>query len=77
MYSFLRGEMYKAHITVSALARQIGVTEKTLRNKISGETDFTWPEALTVRNIVNPEIGMEELFKKDNEPVALGEAKKC
>lgn len=69
-YSFLRGEMYKSRISIKALAKQIGVSEKTLRNKIEGATDFTWPEALTVRRIVNPHISMEELFKRDSEPVA-------
>lgn len=67
MYSFLRGEMYRVGITISALASQIGVSEKTMRNKISGETPFTWPEALAVRRIVSPEKSMEELFACDDD----------
>lgn len=59
MYSFLRGEMCKAGITITALASQIGVSEKTMRNKISGETPFTWPEALAVRRIVSPSKSKE------------------
>lgn len=67
MYSFLRGEMIKAGISILSLSEKIGVAEKTLRNKLKGETDFTWPEAVAIRNIVRPEMGMEELFKTDRE----------
>ena len=65
MYSFLRGEMIRANITITALAQKIGVTEKTMRNKINGDTDFTWTEALKVRDIVNPSLEMEQLFQTD------------
>lgn len=69
MYSFLRGEMIKANITITSLAQKIGVTEKTMRNKINGDTDFTWTEALKVRDIVNPSLKMEKLFQTD-EPIS-------
>ena len=38
--------MVKSNIPVYKLAQEIGVAEKTLRNKLNGETDFTWQEAL-------------------------------
>ncbi len=67
MYSFLRGEMIRNKISITALAGKIGVTEKTLRNKLGGETDFTWSEALAIRKIVNPDMSMETLFISDEE----------
>ena len=67
MYSFLRGEMLRNHISIVGLAKQIGITEKTLRNKLGGETDFTWSEAQAIRKIVNPEMSMERLFISDAE----------
>lgn len=67
MYSFLRGEMFRTGISISSLSRKIGVSEKTLRNKLKGKTDFTWPEAKVIRKIVNPDMSMEELFRSDNE----------
>ena len=67
MYSFLRGEMYRVGITISSLASQIGISEKSMRNKINGETEFTWPEALAVRRIVSPNKTMEELFASDED----------
>lgn len=65
MYRFLRAEMVKSNIPVYKLAQEIGVAEKTLRNKLNGETDFTWKEALKVRKIVNPEMELEELFQTE------------
>lgn len=67
MYSFLRGEMIKAGISILSLSEKIGVSEKTLRNKLKGETDFTWPEATAIRGIVNPSMTMEELFVTDDQ----------
>ena len=72
MYSHLRGEMFRAKIPVVELAEKIGVTEKTLRNKINGVSDFTWPEACAIRDIVSPEAKMEDLFKTDTEAVNVG-----
>ena len=40
----------------------IGCSEKTARNKINGETDFTYPEAEKVRNSLFPGMRMEYLF---------------
>lgn len=67
MYSFLRGEMIRSGISIVSLAEAIGISEKSMRNKIKGDTDFTWPEAMAIRRIVNPDMTMEELFKTDNE----------
>lgn len=72
MYSFLRGEMIRAGISILALSEIIGVSEKTLRNKLKGETDFTWPEATAIRKIVNPSLSMEDLFRTDGGEPAAG-----
>lgn len=67
MYSFLRGEMYRRNITIKALSEQIGISEKSLRNKLNGDTDFTWSEAQAIRNIIDSGASVESLFKKDCE----------
>ena len=48
--------------TVRDIMRTIGCSEKTARNKINGETDFTYPEAEEVRNRLFPGMRMEYLF---------------
>ncbi|MCQ5254546.1 transcriptional regulator [Bariatricus massiliensis] len=63
MYRVLRGEMVKADITIHELALKIGITERSLRNKINGATAFTWNEVLVIRKIVSPNMQLEELFK--------------
>lgn len=62
MYRVLRGEMVKENITISRLAQEIGVSEKTLRNKINGDTKFTWSEVCAIHTIVNPQMSKDELF---------------
>ncbi len=62
MYRVLKGEMVKANISIRELAFKIGVTERSLRNKINGITAFTWNEVLKIREIVSPSMSLEELF---------------
>lgn len=66
MYQILKKEISKENIKISKLAIRIGVTEKTLRNKLGGKTEFSWPEVLQIRNIVAPQAKLEELFQKDD-----------
>lgn len=63
MYRVLRAEMVKANISVKTLALRIGITERSLRNKINGKTEFLWSEVLKIRKIVSPDMAIEELFK--------------
>lgn len=67
MYKDLRIEMYRASITILALSAELGISEKTLRNKINGTTEFTWPEVVKIRKIVAPGMSLDDLFKKDSD----------
>jgi transcriptional antiterminator len=67
MYRILRAEMVKADISVKDLAIKIDITERSLRNKINGITDFTMTEGRKIRNEVAPGMSLEELFKKQDE----------
>lgn len=70
VHSVLRLAIMKAGITIKKLASDIGVSEKTLRNKLDGVTDFTWPEAQAIRDIVSPGSEIETLFATDEEAVS-------
>lgn len=63
LFRVLRGEMVKANLTIVQLAGEIGISEKSLRNKMNGTTEFTWSEILKIRNIVAPNMPLEELFQ--------------
>lgn len=58
----LKAEMQRNGLTVRDIMVTIGCSEKTARNKINGETDFTYPEAEKVRNSLFPGMRMEYLF---------------
>lgn len=56
MHRLLKAEMVKKNMTITKLASEIGISEKTLRNKINGDTDFTLPEAQAIRRILESEM---------------------
>lgn len=66
MYRTLKAEMVRADISIKQLAIQIGITERSLRNKINGKTEFLWSETLKIRKIVSPSMNLEDLFKSEN-----------
>lgn len=58
----LKAEMQRNGLTVKDIMSTIGCSEKTARNKINGETDFTYPEAEKVRNVLFPGLRMNISF---------------
>lgn len=64
MYQILRGEMVKKGLAISELANLIGINERTLRNKMKGETEFTWTEVCKIHSLVNSDMSKDELFTK-------------
>ena len=61
-YPVLVGEIAKRGVKKATLAKTIGVSDRTLRNKLAGETAFSLPEAATIRNTFFPDMEMEYLF---------------
>lgn len=64
MHRILKAEMVRADITIKQLAMKIGITERSLRNKINGVTEFTLSESIKIKNILSIEMSLEELFEK-------------
>lgn len=50
----LKAKMQRNGLTIRDIMKTIGCSGKTARNKINGETDFTYPEAEKVRNSLFP-----------------------
>lgn len=63
-YPILIGEIAKRGIKKTAIARQLGISERTLYNKLSGIVDFTWPEVLAIKSCFFPDIDPQQLFAK-------------
>lgn len=64
MRDFLEYRMNQENVSRSDLQKLLDVSEKTIRNKISGATDFTWGEVIKIRNTFFPDDDFEELFKQ-------------
>ncbi|MEG2769327.1 MAG: hypothetical protein RR902_00750 [Oscillospiraceae bacterium] len=63
MYQNLKENLHKKRITIRDYAKLLGVTEKTVQNKINGNTDFTLQEAETTRRVLFPEFDLFYLFE--------------
>jgi transcriptional antiterminator len=58
----LEAEMKRYGISNADIQNLLGCTEKTVRNKLKGETVFTLPEAFLIKNKYFPGYRMEYLF---------------
>lgn len=64
MRAYLEYRMKQEGITRADLQELLSVSEKTIRNKLSGETDFTWEEVRAVRNTYFPNDDFVQLFEQ-------------
>lgn len=56
--------MARYEITVSDIAKLLSCSERTVKNKISGITPFTYKEAITIRNEFFNNLETEYLFEQ-------------
>ena len=64
-YSVLIGEIAKAHINYSEIAKALGITRDTLRYKLGGKRPFSIDEAYKIRDLFFPLKSIEELFARE------------
>ncbi len=62
MYRNLVGEMAKNKVTNKQVSLEIKVTTRAVRNKIYGVSDFTWKEAIKIKEKFFPELELTYLF---------------
>lgn len=70
MYKNLIKILKDKKITMKAYADFLGVTEKTVQNKIQGKTEFTLSEATKTCVIICPEYKMDFVFAAAEEAAA-------
>jgi len=63
MKNNLKTALESKRITNKAVCELLGISEKTLYNKITGSTDFTVEEALLIVRNLLPEYTFEFLFE--------------
>ena len=64
MYPNLEAEMTRNGIKNEDIAKAIDRDERTVRNKRSGATEFTFNEALAIRDKFFPSLTLEYIFKQ-------------
>lgn len=70
MYQNLVQILTSKKITMKAYAEFLGVSEKTVQNKVYGRTEFTLGEAIKTCSLICPEYKMDFIFEKSEIPVA-------
>lgn len=63
----LKAEMARRSISSIDIAKEIGRTDRSVREKISGRSQFSMPEATAVRNKFFPGFSLEYLFTNEQE----------
>ena len=66
----INGEMKMHGVKNVDICRVIRKTEKTVRNKLNGTTDFSVVEAISIRNALFPGRSLEELFSEGDDKKA-------
>lgn len=64
-YELVHGYIRLAGYTLDEVAEELGISRRTLENKIRGSSDFTLCEALLIKQIVGRPI--EEIFQVKEE----------
>lgn len=63
MRAYLEYRMRQERVTLTDIKELLNVSERTVRNKMSGKTDFTFEEVKKIRNEYFPKDDLIELFE--------------
>ncbi len=64
MFSNLNAEMARRKITIKSLAKKTGITYESLKNKMSGNTEFKRSEMISIKKEF-PECSLDYLFSTE------------
>ncbi len=67
-YPTLIGEIAKRGIRKSVIAKQIGISERALYNKLDGITRFSWDEVCAISETFFPDMDKSVLFAREDRP---------
>lgn len=67
MYKNLRETLTTKRISIKSYAEFLGLSEKSVQNKINEETDFTYPEYRKTCKFLLPEYSPDYLFATDSQ----------
>lgn len=64
MYPNVRAELARKGLTQEKVAERMGIADGTLSGKLNGRYQFTLNEARRLKEILETDIPIEELFKE-------------
>lgn len=64
IYPELVGELAKRGLTKSAVAKGIGISQRTFYSKLTGRTDFTLSEVNAIHARFFPDMNKDSLFSR-------------
>ena len=59
----LKAEMVRNGLTVKDISTHLNITDKSLRNKLSGSSDFTLSQAYKIKTVFFPKLSTDYLFE--------------
>ena len=63
-YPILTGKIAERGIPKTRIAKAVGISPRSLRNKLDGNTNFTWDEVCIIQERFFPDISMKDLFSR-------------
>lgn len=66
MFNTIMAELGRRGWTMKDLSVESGIQYDSLRNKLTGKTEFTRSEMLNVKRSLAPHIPLDELFEENN-----------
>ena len=74
MYKNLSAEIENSGISLSDICWQLGILETELKDKISGQMEFSFIEAVMIRDLFFNQLTLEHLFALSVEPGSFSTA---
>lgn len=71
VYPVLVSEIAKRGTKRTVIAATLGISYKSLYNKLSGKVPFTWPEAKEITKTFFPDMRIDDLFMTEGERKAV------
>lgn len=62
-YPNLEKAIWEGGIKKKTIAKTLGISEKTLSNKLTGRSTFEWEQCFQIKSTFFPNSDMETLFK--------------
>lgn len=66
MFNNLNAEMARKKLTIKALAEKIGMNYESMKNKLSGVTEFKRSEMISIKNEF-PDCSLDYLFATEDD----------